>query len=439
MSGPDSEPGASGAEEAAGRRTARRVLFGLLLLLHLFALSRPLLHHAAPVYEWRKGPLVYDTSPYAAVNAPRIFWPVAVLALDLYLGLIWLWRRRQRRRGRDPRRGGLNQAAVSLVALSLALGAGEVASRAVIAAGFPSQYRPDPELYWYNRPNLRDFVGPRDPVPKSTNSLGFRGTREAPVDKPAGRLRVFVVGDSSTFGLGVRDAQTYSQVLERTLSRRLGQEVEVINSGCPGHTSFQGLTLLQRHGLPRRPDLVIWAYNNDPCLDTAREKDRVAHDPRVVALQRLLYQSDLYLLLRRVVLDVAYGVRAEHYRKVYPSEQQGWVRRIPFDDYRRYLRRFVQLSREAGAEILFVRMPLNRPETERQPIYLTSFDDRYRDYLTRWCGQQGLPHVNFEERFNQPYDPDNFLPRHLFHPSVRGHQMIGEGLAEAIAERGLLR
>ena len=416
-------------------RPAVLVALIALVLLNVYAFSRPSMHEAAEISEWRKGPLVKDHSPYASANSARIFWPVAAGMVDVYVGLLVSWRLvlRRRLKTRPP-----VELAVSTLVLLVVLVGGELTARGIIRQFWYLQYHPDPELYWYNRPNLRGHTDATDPAERSTNSMGFRMNQELSEHKGEGEVRIFVVGDSSTFGLGVNDDETYSQVLDRELERELARPVTVINSGCPGHTSYQGMTLLERYGLDLQPDLVIWAYNNDPCLDTMVEKDRVSDNRAQVALQRVLYRSDLYLLFRRVLVDGVYGMRSASYADRYPTEPSDWVRRIPFDDFRAYLQEFADVAHSVDAEILYIRMPLNRPMCEIEPIYLTSFDDDYRDYLSEFCLTTGEVCVDFEHPWLDNYDRDRFLPGHLFHPSAEGHDLIGRRLARVILDKGLV-
>src|SRR5262245_60753707 len=57
-----------------------------------------------------------------------------------------------------------------------------------------------------------NYVG----VPVSVNRLGLRD-REVSVPKPAGTFRILGVGDSVTFGYGVRVEDTYLRILEDRL------------------------------------------------------------------------------------------------------------------------------------------------------------------------------------------------------------------------------
>jgi len=422
-----------GNEPQPPRRSRQRLftLVGLAVLvaINAFLLSRPFVHEAGDVVEWRKGPLVYEHSPFFTANAAKVFWPALAVALDAYLLTLSVWGTFLRRRLTGRLTAALARLAPLLFVFA-ALALGEGVSRYVIKnSDMYDQYRPDADLFWYNRPNLRDFVGDRDSAPRSTNSRGFRGAEEVPKAKAENEYRIFVVGDSSTFGLGVKDDQTYAAVMGATMDAASARDVRVINTGCPGHTSHQGLVLLRRYGPTMKPDLIVWSYNNDPCLDMARDKDRLAPNRAVLALQRFVYRSDLFLVSQRVYLDWVYGRNLQKYSELYPSESSGWVRRIPFDDYRQYLDEFIEVADDLGSEILFIRMPLNRAACEEKPIYFTSYDDEYRDYLTTWARENHHHCVDFESMFEGLSGRELFLPGHLFHPAVDGHDIIGRNLA----------
>ncbi|TKB76745.1 MAG: hypothetical protein E8D45_05820, partial [Nitrospira sp.] len=97
----------------------------------------------------------------------------------------------------------------------------------------------------------------------STNSQGFRGTREYAVVKPPGVFRIVALGDSTTLGHGVEDDETFSAVLERQLSA--SRPTEVLNMGVSGFGTAEELIQLREVGLRYQPDLVVLGYwPNDP-------------------------------------------------------------------------------------------------------------------------------------------------------------------------------
>ena len=89
-----------------------------------------------------------------------------------------------------------------------------------------------------------------------TGGHGFRFP-EGTWNKPAGVLRILVIGDSVSFGVGVPPDSIFSAELERSL-RQVEPSVEVINMGVAGFLASEELMILRRLGLQREPDLLIW-------------------------------------------------------------------------------------------------------------------------------------------------------------------------------------
>lgn len=89
------------------------------------------------------------------------------------------------------------------------------------------------------------------------DEIGFRRTNGPFPTKDPGTLRILVVGDSLTYGVGIEEEWTFSRLLERSLGE--SHRVEVINLGRSGHQSEDILGVLHRF-MPRLdPDLVIYA------------------------------------------------------------------------------------------------------------------------------------------------------------------------------------
>lgn len=108
----------------------------------------------------------------------------------------------------------------------------------------------------------------------TTNSQGFRGTKEYSVEKPPGIYRVIVLGDSVTLGHGVEDDQTYAAILEHKLSET--GPTEVINMGVSGFGTAEELIQLQHLGLAYQPDLIVLGYfPNDPLNNVVSKLYRV--------------------------------------------------------------------------------------------------------------------------------------------------------------------
>jgi len=114
----------------------------------------------------------------------------------------------------------------------------------------------------------------------TTNSRGFRD-EEVPDPRPPGGLRIIALGDSSTFGYGVRREEAYPQRLERALAKRFpGRVVEVLNAGTPGWSSGNGVAFLVSEGLSWKPDVVLVSFGYNEQLGSDPGSPHYDYDPR---------------------------------------------------------------------------------------------------------------------------------------------------------------
>ena len=178
-------------------------------------------------------------------------------------------------------------------------------------------------LNWYV-PGAEGVTGS---VSVKINNLGLRDERDYPREPAPECFRVLVLGDSMTFGKGVREAESWPAVLEASLASSYpGRCIEVLNSGIP-NTNFhiQWLHFLERwRGL--EPDLVLvgfFVYN-----DSQLQEDRELYFPgwmatvdstpvlKQSALIRLAYYRAFTRIGRQLVDE-----RVPHY---FDEDYPGW-------------------------------------------------------------------------------------------------------------------
>ena len=93
-------------------------------------------------------------------------------------------------------------------------------------------------------------------VPVRLSSLGLRDGEFGP--KKNNEFRIFMLGDSYTFGNAVRAKDSVPGQLAQLLATLpLSMKVTVINGGCAGSGPIQQLGVLLERGLALQPDLVI--------------------------------------------------------------------------------------------------------------------------------------------------------------------------------------
>lgn len=128
---------------------------------------------------------------------------------------------------------------------------------------------PDPQVGRVLQPELVERA--MGNILVSTNSIGLR-EREFSVPKPAGLLRVVLLGDSYVFGNGVPAEERLGVHLERALKQRSGLEVEVLHVGMTDWNLLASSAFLRRQLHCFEPDLVVHVliYNDLDDASAAR-------------------------------------------------------------------------------------------------------------------------------------------------------------------------
>jgi len=150
-----------------------------------------------------------------------------------------------------------------------------LAEGALRLAGFsaPMFFGPDEVAGTWHRPRVSGLVHNEGRAWVETNSEGMRD-REYAVKKPAGTIRVAVLGDSMTEAMQVPIEMTFERLLERKMRSCTGRRVEVMNFGMSGFGTASELLTLRDRVWKYEPDAVLLAFffgndirNNHPSLE----------------------------------------------------------------------------------------------------------------------------------------------------------------------------
>lgn len=103
----------------------------------------------------------------------------------------------------------------------------------------------------------RDWFDDQGRVLVHINAAGIRDRDDITFDKPVGQLRVLCIGDSFTFGWGVRDEDGWVRRLETEL-RRSGKDIRTVNCGAAGALCVDEYAAGLANRFHRfQPDLVL--------------------------------------------------------------------------------------------------------------------------------------------------------------------------------------
>ena len=273
--------------------------------------------------------------------------------------------------------------------------------------------QPDPLLFWTLRPDAV-LDGTR-----WTNGLGLRDSEIEP--RREGELRILALGESSTFGDGVRVEDRYTEVLARQLPRLAGRALQTINAGVPGHSLFQGVAYLRQRGLMLQPDVVLLYFGYNDFLKVsyraAREgvasglSDRELYERRRRPLARALWTLERSSALARLALESGREGQVVRGRGV----------RVPEQDRRQLLRELRQLCAEEGLQLVVV-----------IPWYLHF--DLHIPLLRELRNEPDVVLVDLPWRLRDTPRTDYFLD--TLHPNAKGHRLIAGEIAAVLQREG---
>lgn len=145
-----------------------------------------------------------------------------------------------------------------------------------------SMTMPDKELGYVLAPNTLDIHYNREFYPDykieyRVSEQGFRDTGSYSRSRPLGTVRILLLGDSFTFGVGNQYSKIWPVVMENSLKKR-GYDVEIIKAGVFGYDTRQEVKYLKKLYSRYRPNFVAInfmfndLFTNMPLARTEKEE-----------------------------------------------------------------------------------------------------------------------------------------------------------------------
>jgi hypothetical protein len=270
-------------------------------------------------------------------------------------------------------------------------------------------------------------------VERRYNSAGFRGPEVPP--RRAGVVRIGVIGDSFTEGMGVREADTYPAVLGRLLEQAEPGRFEVFNFGKRGW-DFPALydTFLDVQRF--EPDFVIYGmvindaertgsfqaqqeYLNDWILDRGRMFRGREDAPDG------LWSLRLAALARDAWGSYRVGATTTRwYREMYGApNREGWERT------QAHLREMNRQMQVRGRRFLVALWPL-----------LVGLESRYpfaevEATIEQFCLEAGIPFRRLRTAFDGRKTSSLWVHPVDRHPNALAHRLAAESLARLLLDR----
>jgi len=341
----------------------------------------------------------------------------------------------------DPRRPSrVRRIAFGLAVPLLLVAAGEVAVRAVdpeppstlIRAPLdrmfmvvtPEFFQDDEVLFWRLRKNLD--VEPQH-LGDRTDGLGLRNL-ETPGPKGDAQ-RIVCLGDSCTYGLGVRIEEAWPNLLDAESA------FDVVNAGVPGYTTYQAVRQWETLVASLEPDVVVIEFgNNDlapwPSVEggewvyaTDRERSRhVAFHAAPPFGSRLI----------QWLAGLVWLPRPERHAATAPVAVRIASRpRVPPDEFRENL---AYLATRAPRAVLLVWPQRVQIEGRQAPAVVQHRLREYQAAIREVAESGDHTLIDVVDLFERSGLPASALYVDEVHASPRGCRIVADAVAEALAE-----
>jgi len=191
-----------------------------------------------------------------------------------------------------------------------------------------------------------------------TNSYGFRSPSLSALKKK-GVFRIVCLGDSGTFGSGVPQNATFPMQLETMLNKSFPfKKFEVVNSGVPGYSSFQGLLLFRKVIVNLAPDLVIISFG-------ANDQTKVSISDRELYNKRHSFPGNLYWGLKKSdLLSLLFYSMSFYGKDKQSSIVKKTKQRVSSDEFRENMGNIIELAHNNSMDVIVLERNLYWPLKE---------------------------------------------------------------------------
>jgi hypothetical protein len=261
-------------------------------------------------------------------------------------------------------------------------------------------------------PSVSTFLGG---APIRSNRLGMRD-REYDTIKPPNTYRIVLLGASHDQGSGVKEDETYENLVEDRLNRELPSlqysRYEILNMSVGQHGLFQRLLRLEQQGFQFEPDAVILS------IAAADEQFLLRHLSRALSLG-IEPPPDYREILERVTRKA--GIQGKMPDVMIERRLQPYVGEL----YEWAFRRFAQQCKQHGIHPVVIYRPA--------PVDFQGVEQADRSEVIRLARAAGLEVIDLSPAFDSVVDRDTLMiAKWDDHTTAFGHRLLAGKLYDGL-------
>ncbi len=269
------------------------------------------------------------------------------------------------------------------------------------------------------------------------NSIGFRGAEISKV-KPTNTFRILIFGDSSSFGWGVDQNDTFYYILKDKLSKLFpDKNIEIGNFAIPGDSSEYGKLIVEKFLPQYDPDLVIFGFGaNDAKLTYIRHSQQVDQFKANSFSQNIRFYASYSSLYRS--LESLFKPKSGKPAKLQKTNAVSTGR------YTKNLKYMSSLSKDQNAQVLILNLctpgdyaAYAKKLAEKKKINYLNGQSYLVEKIPEIKNKSLYPDIvnNMEAHYRNELSNDDtlYITSDGCHPNQLGHRIIADKMTEIIS------
>lgn len=258
----------------------------------------------------------------------------------------------------------------------------------------------------------------------SLNSWRFR-EREFNLAKKGSGYRIAIIGDSFTFGQGIKVRYRFSNLIENDLNNEYPErKYEVLNFGKPGAETIDHLSILKNIVLKIEPDFILlqWYVN-----------DFEGHDKRYrpkiipIAISPWLHRyfnrrSALYYLINNQWMTIQMSLGKNDYTQ-YMIKRFKDPGGLASREVEKSLQEFIRLCRENNIPLGIVLFPQFGPHLQHN----YPFEFLHKRVISL-CAKENVSYLDLRSVFTSYNYKDLCVNRFDHHPNILANRIAAEAI-----------
>jgi lysophospholipase L1-like esterase len=277
---------------------------------------------------------------------------------------------------------------------------------------------PDLDLFWRVKPNLKDryvmgWVGTSTFLSFKVNTDAFGHRKMEGADRSR---NILFLGDSCTFGIGVKAKETCAARTAAAL------KIRARNLSCPGYTLYQGRRLLERMGWDPSPAALVvgFGFNDRLVWDGLSDPEHA----------KILTQKNSFLA-RHSRLFYCMHMALEGGLKLLKKKSAKTMRRMPPEVFAAEAEALVREAEDRGIPVVFLFWP--RIEWMEEP----GRNHPYAEWIEKLLDKKTVSLLDLAESFRSKGGRELYLDG--IHATAEGHALAAECLLLTLESLGVAR